>query len=418
MPRRTALLVAGAAVVAALVPAVAAATPQPTTAAKPHVHAAAAMVTASDARGRFEQLLGLHTVLAVRLMRGVVMARPDFRTVAEAALKGNTDALSALVANAYGASQEPAFTKLWQGHVTDLLAYANAVAANDPAAKTGARDRLHRYAADFGKWFSSAAPSKPSPQAMTEGVTMHVDDLMAQIDAYAEDDFATAYRIEREAYEHMFAAADSLSAGAQPELAVGANDAPEKLRSRFTMLLGEHMELMVDSTRAAFDNDGEFRAASVELNGNTTTLTRAIAAVAGAKSAYTFSQIYADHIDALMAYTAASVVKDAQAKQVAKARIAAVPAKLGGYFSQVVRGRVSPAAVTTAFAMHDEMLVKQIDAYAAGDYAAAQRADEEGYLHMIAVAGTLVDGIQGVLASSLPRGGAQTGGGGMAAVVR
>ena len=58
--------------------------------------------------------------------------------------------------------------------------------------------------------------------------------------------------------------------------------------------------------------------------------------------------------------------------------------------------------------------VEQIDAYARGDFKTAYSVTYEGYQHMFAVAETLSVAIGPTIAARLPKGGVQTGGGGMA----
>jgi len=61
---------------------------------------------------------------------------------------------------------------------------------------------------------------------------MHVEELMAQADAYAARDYRRAYQIERDAYEHMFTAGTAVAkAGVTPEVAVGLDAPPDMLRS-------------------------------------------------------------------------------------------------------------------------------------------------------------------------------------------
>src|SRR5512132_3812154 len=52
-------------------------------------------------RAQFEQLLGQHALLAIRLTRSQVAKTSDFEQVAEAALQHNSDTLSQLVETAY-----------------------------------------------------------------------------------------------------------------------------------------------------------------------------------------------------------------------------------------------------------------------------------------------------------------------------
>jgi hypothetical protein len=67
--------------------------------------------------------------------------------------------------------------------------------------------------------------------------------------------------------------------------------------------------------------------------------------------------------------------------------------------------------------MHDRDLVEQLDAYARGDYTSAYSVTYEGYQHMFAVADALSGAIGSTIAARLPKGGVQTGGGGMAGSV-
>jgi hypothetical protein len=251
--------------------------------------AKAAQPSPRQVRAQFEQLLGLHALLAVRQMRSVVAAAPELQRPAEASLQGNTDALSRLVASAYGGAPADRFTPLWQRHLVDLVAYARAVAGNDTSARQTARTLLLADADAYGSWQAEASKGRVQASEAAAGVRMHVEELMEQADAYAARDYARAYRIERAAYEHMFTAGAGLAkAGVTPEVAVGFDAPPEKLRSAFAMLLGEHLELLVDAQRATFASAQEFEAAAAQVNANTTALTKAMAGIVGPTKAAEF----------------------------------------------------------------------------------------------------------------------------------
>jgi hypothetical protein len=64
--------------------------------------------------------------------------------------------------------------------------------------------------------------------------------------------------------------------------------------------------------------------------------------------------------------------------------------------------------------VHDKHLIDQVNAYAADDYAKAETLQLAGYQQMLGVANTLVGAIQRTVKPGLPKGGAQTGGGGTA----
>ena len=155
-------------------------------------------------------------------MRSVVAAAPDLGQAAGVSLQQNTDALSRLVASAYGSAHADRFTPLWQRHLGDLVAYAKAVAAKDSSARKTARAALLADADAYGSWLAGASKGQVQASDAAAGVQIHVEELMDQADAFAARDYAQAYRIEREAYEHMFTARAALAkAGVTPEVAVG-----------------------------------------------------------------------------------------------------------------------------------------------------------------------------------------------------
>jgi hypothetical protein len=375
--------------------------------------ATAAQASPTQVRAQFEQLLGLHALLAVRQMRSVVAAAPDLQRATEASLQANTDALSRLIASAYGGAQADRFTPLWQRHLADLLAYAKAVTGNDASATQTARSLLLADADAYGSWLAEASKGRVQASDAAAGVRMHVEELMEQVDAYAARDYARAYRTERKAYEHMFTAGAALvKASLTPEVAVGLDAPPEKLRSAFAMLLGEHMELIVDAQRATFAGAQEFQAAAAQVNANTAALTKAMAGIVGPTKAAEFQTAWANHVEGLMAYTAAVAGNDEAAKTTAKENLDGFAERLALYFSDVVRNVLATDPLTDAITAHDAHLINQVDAYAAKDYTRAQQLELEGYQQMLGVANTLVGAIQRTVKPQLPVGGSKTGGGG------
>jgi hypothetical protein len=379
------------------------------------VAAAAAQASPQQRRAQFEQLLGLHALLAVRLMRAVVAAAPDFVPVASASLQDNTDALSQLVSAAYGGAQGDRFTQLWQRHITDLFSYAKGVAGQDASAEQAARRALLVDAEAYGSWVAGASNGRIRASDAAAGVRMHVQELMTQADVYAAGDYATAYRIERQAYEHMFTAGAGLAkASVTPELAVGLDAPPERLRSAFAMLLGEHMELIISAQRATFAGAPQFQAAAAQVNANTTALTKGMGAIVGPRKAAEFQSAWAGHVEGLLAYTAAVAGNDQAAKTTARQNLDAFAARLALYFSDIVRKQLPVEPLTEAITAHDRHLTDHVDAYAAKRYDQALQLEREGYLQMLGVANTLVDAIQKTVKPQLPVGGSQTGGGGSA----
>jgi phage terminase Nu1 subunit (DNA packaging protein) len=379
------------------------------------VAATAAQAPSRQVRAQFEQLLGLHALVAVRQMRSVVAAAPELQRATEASLQANTRALGSLVAEAYGSAQAGPFTPLWQRHLVDLMAYAKAVAGKDASAGRSARALLLADADAYGSWLAEASTGQVQADDAAAGVRLHVTELMEQADAYAARDYQQAYQIERAAYEHMFTAGTALAkASVTPEVAVGLETPPERLRSAFAMLLGEHLELIVDAQRATFAGQAEFEAAAAQVNANTTALTKAMAGIVGPDKAAEFQTAWANHVEGLMAYTAAVAGNDETDKTVATQNLEGFAERLALYFSDVVKNLLAADPLTDALTAHDQHLIDQVDAYAAKRYDQAQEMELEGYQQMLGVANTLVGAIQRTVKPKLPVGGSKTGGGGMA----
>ncbi len=364
---------------------------------------------------QFDQLLGRHALLAVRLMRSVVLAAPDFRQAAVASLQENTGALSQLVGTAYGSTQGERFQQVWQRRTDDLFSYANGVASDDTSATRTARAALMADADAYGSWFAGASEGQARASDASDGARTNVEELMQQLDAYAAHDYNRAYQIERAAYEHMFTAGGTMAkASLAPKAAAGLDSPPNKLRSAFAMLLGEHMELIIDAQRATFAGSPEFKAAAAQINANSTALAQGLGAIVGPAKGAEFQSAWADHVTGLLAYTTAVAGKDQAAKDAAEQKLHSFAVTLAAYFSGVVRNQAAFVPLTGAITAHDAHLIDQVNAYAARDYARAQQMELHGYQQMLGVADTLVDAIQRAVKPGLPVGGSQTGGGGTA----
>jgi hypothetical protein len=369
----------------------------------------------TELRAQFEQLLGQHALLAVRLMRSVVAQTPDLRLATEASLKENTAALTQLVTVAYDDAQSNRFDQLWQRTVLDLTAYAEAVDAGDAAAKQSARSDLLADADAYGSWLAQASGGGVRTGDAPNAMRTHVENLMKQLDAYAARDYVTAYRIEREAYEHLFTTGVTLAKGSvAPKAAATLDTPPEQLRSAFAMLLGEHMELIIGAQRATFGGAPEFNAAAEQVNANSDALTKGMGAIVGPKKAAEFQSAWAEHVEGLMAYSTAVADHDEAGKTAAEENLNGIAGRLALFLSDIVRNELPVEPLTQALSAHDTHLVDQVDAYAAKRYGDALQMERAGYQQMLGVAGTLVGAIQKTVKPQLPVGGSQTGGGGTA----
>jgi hypothetical protein len=377
--------------------------------------AVAAARTPGALAAQLEQYLAQHTLLAVRQMRSVLNANPDYRKAADAELQEYTGELAEVVGGAYGDAQGERFRRLWEQGIAHFTAYADAVAAGDAEAGQRARAALGADAGDYGAWLASASRGRVGAGDAAAVMRTHVGQLMDQADGYAAHDYDRAYRVERAAYEHMFQAGTSLAGASLPPRTAAALDAPaEKLRAGFAMLLGEHMQLVIDAQRATFAGAPEFKAAAAQVNANTAALTKGMGAVVGPRKAAEFQAAWANHVEGLLAYSTAVAGNDEAAKAAALEEMRGYSSRLALYLSDVVRNELPLAPITSALGAHDQHLVDQVDAYAAKRFDDAQEMELEGYEQMLGVANTLVGALQRTVQPGLPVGGSQTGGGGTA----
>jgi hypothetical protein len=371
--------------------------------------------TPSGLAGQLQQYYAQHTLLAVRQMRSILTATPTYRQAADAELEEYTEELTQIVGARFGDAQGERFEQLWNQGIDHFSAYAEAVAGNDAAAKQQARSDLVADADAYGDWLAEASKGRVPASEAAATMRTHVQQLMDQADAYAAHDYDQAYRVERQAYEHMFAAGTTLARASLAPKAAATLDAPvEKLRAAFAMLLGEHMQLVIDAQRATFDGAPQFKAAAAQVNANTAALTKGMGAIVGPKKAEEFQSAWADHVEGLLEYSTAVAGKDEADKQAALEEMQGYAARLALYLSDIVRNELPLKPLTDAWGEHDQHLVDQINAYAAKRYDEAQEMELDGYQQMLGVAGTILGAIQRTLKPQLPVGGSQTGGGGTA----
>jgi hypothetical protein len=378
-------------------------------------HGVAPATTPTQLAAQLEQYFAVHTLLALRQSRSVLTANAAYREAADHELEEYTGELSEVVGGAYGDAQGDRFKQVWEGTTSDVGSYADAVAGKDAAARQTARAALLADANAYGSWLTEASKGRAEASDGTAALKTHVQQVMDHADAYAGHDYGRAYRIERDAYEHMFAAGTSLARAGETPKAAATLDAPaEKLRAAFAMLLGEHMQLIIDAQRATFAGAAEFNAAADQVNANTAALTKGMGAIVGPKKAVEFQSAWAEHVEGLLDYSTAVASNDQAEQALVREKMRGYGARLALYLSDVVRNELPLEPITQALGAHDQHLVDQINAYAAKRYDQAQAMEVDGYGQMLSVANTLVAAIQRTVKPQLPVGGSQTGGGGTA----
>jgi len=373
---------------------------------------------AVELRTGLEELFGQDVFVSVRVTRSRLRGDPDFTQAAVDALSRNSDDLTTLIARVYGSARAQEFRRLWESQQEGLVEYARAASQHDQAAKAAASGQLDAFPGRIAQFLHDLTAGGAAAPAISSRLRAHIDDLIRFTDAYAAGDYATAYRIERVDYERQFALGTVIAAGMAGGRAGGLPadfDSPlTRLRSTLGELLGEHMQLVVDAMGAALRGGPEFRADAAQVNADTGQLASAFGVLFGPQSATRFESVWGDHVDALIGYSGAVAAKDQKGKAQALAQLRAFEQHLSTFLSTSTEGRLKAPALSEMLHMHDRDLVGQLDAYARGDYTTAYGMTYEGYQHMFEVAEALSGAIGPTIAARLPKGGVQTGGGGMA----
>jgi hypothetical protein len=382
------------------------------------VEPAGGPVTPGEFGLQFQALLGQHTVLAADMMRGRIRNDPDLAQAANAAIGKNTDALGKLFAAELGAKTAQTFTPLWSGHVTSLFNYARGLGANDQAAAAQAKVQVTQIEGKLADFFAAGSHGQLTEAQAMGAVTDHVSHLIQQADQFAAKDYEKSDQTYREGYAHAFTLGKSLATVLLP---AGQSKAMEtatwRLRSALTQLLGEHVELVVGAMRSGATDAPEFKAAADAVNGNTTDLSGAVGALFNQAAGQSFEQLWADHIDLLVAYAAAIAKGDDAARAQISPKLNGFESRLSAFLSTATGQKLAARKLAKALNSHDAMLRQQVDAFVAKDYATAQDVAYSTYQEMFGLSGQLAQAFGVTVAKRLPVGAAETGRGGEAAIV-
>ena len=165
------------------------------------------------------------------------------------------------------------------------------------------------------------------------------------------------------------------------------------LRVALNRLLSEHASLAMQAMRQGVDagdlEDPEFVAAATALQGNTDDLAAAIESVYGADAGAAFRTQWEAHIGFFVDYTVGVATDDQAAKDAALEELAGYREDFANFLDTATGGGLPADAAADALQMHVAQLIAQIDAYAAGDYAAAYDAARNAYAHMAMTADAL-----------------------------
>ena len=410
---RTAALLLGALLVTAC------GTATPGTSHTDHAAAAAAQqeavpTNAVPLRSTLERLLGAHVLFADEFVRTAVAGDAEQNAAVGQSVARNQAELVELVTAQGGAAAGQEFQAAWQNHVDVLASYATALQQQDTAAQGAARQQYVAAEEQLARSFSTVVGGTVPLPALTQAATMHGEQLLDHADAFASGGYDTAYSIQREAFGHMVMAADVLARGVATAkgLPTAELDAPRlRLQTAMSSLLAQHMGLMVQAMRAAHDRSPDFEAAGRAVNLNTTELAGAIRTLYGEQASRQFLDIWAGHVEALIAY--ASADDEAEREQRREAGTDYAP-QLARFLATATEQRLPAIDLAAALTEHDDHLRDSLDAYAEGDFDRSQALAERGYAHMFELSQGLATAVGDAVAAKLPQGGPATGSGGLA----
>ena len=361
-----------------------------------------ATVTSSpavDLRIALDRLLSEHATLAMVATQKGLKGKPDFEAIA-AAVDANSVELGDAIGSVYGEEARNTFLDgkaLWRDHIEFFVNYTTAVAKKDQAGQTKAVNDLNGYIEAFSGFLADATGL---PQdALRKGITEHVTQLKAQLDAYAAGDYETAYDNERMAYDHMAMTGDTLAAAiaeqSPDKYSMGnTTQSASDLRATLGKLMGEHALLAQFATQKGLKAEPDFAAIGAALDANAVDLSEAIGSVYGDEAAKTFldgKAMWRDHIKFFVAYTTALAKKDKAGQTKAVNDLSGYIEAFSGFLADATG--LPQAALRTSITEHVQQLKGQIDAYAAGDYEQAYMLLREATAHMWMTGDTLAAAI-------------------------
>jgi hypothetical protein len=282
-----------------------------------------------------------------------------------------------------------------------------------------ARQQLVAAESALGSFLAGASKGRLTSANAKADMRMHVEGLLAQADAYAKGDYATADSEYQQAFRHTYALGGTFAAALLPAKDAATLGTPSwQLRVNLTEALGEHVALIVAAMRAVSGTTtADFKGLGGALNSNTVALSGAIGTLFGAPAAARFQALWADHVDALIAVTSAAATGDTTKQEEGQRQLAAFAPALAKFLNGATQSRLSADALSQAFVMHDQMLIQEVQAFQAKDYATAHDLGYQAYDQMYDLSAQLSHAIELTVKAKLPRGGSQTGAGGMASVV-
>jgi hypothetical protein len=355
---------------------------------------------ATQLRVALDRLLAEHAFLSMEVMRTGTTGGRAFTAAADA-LDENTQEIVSAIEGIYGADAGEAFGQQWRNHIAFLIDYARALSEGDRPAADLADQQLDRYVADFSALLSTAIPELPEA-AVSGLIDEHVQQL-EHVAAFESAQFGDAYPAIRDTYLHMFTVGDALATGiiAQfPDRFPGHDNAfspATDLRIALDRLLGEHTYLAALAMRAHLTGARDAEEAAAALGENSAELETTITDIYGAPAGTAFGGLWESHVTSYVDYVAGLEAGDADAQEEALTALAEYWDSFSAFLAEA-NPYVSAAELQSHIRQHTDLLVRQAEQYAAGDYAEAYQTGREAFAHT----GELSASLAGAIADQLP----------------
>jgi hypothetical protein len=136
----------------------------------------------------------------------------SFPATAERLLQNQTD-LGDAIKPYYGEAAGDQLTALLHDHITIAVEILQAVDAGDDAAFTDAKTRWYQNGNDIAEFLTAANPKNWPAAAMKSGMSVHLDQTLAEAAHELSGDYAASVADYEEAHLHMLDLADTLSGG-------------------------------------------------------------------------------------------------------------------------------------------------------------------------------------------------------------
>ena len=391
-----------------------------TPAALPTVPPLTAPAAPVEARIQAEQVFAEHSLMLAALTRARLEGSDESSRAAAAVLESNGADVGRILGEWAGQDVAARAAVAWSSQVSAINSYAEAVADGDRAAAEQAHGDAMDAIATLNDVVVSVALPGSTVQAVLPTLQRHAELQLEQVDSLAEDDYQAARIASRDAL------VQAANGGVLLVASLAAKDAPlpadfdspeRQLQSRLGRLLGENVALVLDTTAAGLSGSEEFPAAAAALEASSADLTAAVGAVLGADAAVTFAGLWADRTNAAVAYGQAAAQADAAARGQAVGQLEQADEALAALLETQTAGRIPAQDANAVLEGHRTAVTDHLDAAVAGDATTGTEAFSAAFRGAFEFAALVAPAMSAAAADSAPRGGVQTGGGGMADVV-